>query len=805
MVMSVSDTEHHSTEHLASAVRLQILRDLAAAAEHVLCIDALLKPADLPPAALDLGLASLAVSGSSSSDGSPPGRPLDRVHPDDQAAVLGLLHRARHWGVGSGHVRFVDRDGERLPFHVVDMVDQWGVYVIVTGGSSEQLPVLPSEPIVVVPRRLVHRRDAAARIIEADPHTYHLLGWLPEELEGRATVDFIHPDDTERALESWLGMLSGADPVPVRVRYRASDGSYRWFEVHNENLLSDPDHGHVLSELIDIDDEMHALARVQDSELQFSALAESLPVGVLHLDGKGRVLFANQWMTQLTGIDAQAMADLDWVLPIDRIMLRRAIEDALESGAAHEIDLGILDSEGKTHNCHLRLRSLARALGDQHVIASVEDVSTSISIDLQGRLEAQAGSDELTGLPNRRALREWLIKHRDVASLAVFFVDLDGFKLINDGLGHDAGDQLLEAVARSIRSSVRPGDVVARLGGDEFVVGCLGVDNREDATRIAERLLDAVASPNVVDDHPTSLTCSIGVALAHSEVDDFEQLIGDADIAMYEAKQAGGRHFTFFEEEHRKGAQLQVQIANNLRSAINDGELELYLQPIVDLASGERVGAEALVRWHHPIMGMVPPNQFIPVAERTRLIESLGLWILDDACRLGARMVEAQPSSRIAINVSPRQLASEGFLDLALATMAEHGLDPAQVVFEVTETVFLEMKDEVRANLAGLVEAGVRIALDDFGTGYSSLNHLRQMPAQIVKIDRSYTADLGVDSATTAIVEAMVGLTRQLGQELVAEGIETEEQARMLGEMGVAMGQGYLLGRPMPEDDFFAH
>ncbi|MCP3989516.1 MAG: EAL domain-containing protein [Actinomycetia bacterium] len=788
--------------------RLDVLRDLADTADSVRCFDAKLQFRNLPPEAVEFGLEGGAPWGDGV-DRSTQSRPLSSIEADDRPLVLGLLGMARAKGLAFAKIRFTDLDGDVAALHVINMVREWGVYIAVRGGHSDRVdPLGAADSITVTPRRLVYHRDATATFLWVDEATEQVLGWTADELLGRQALDFIHADDAERAIESWLAMVAGAPAgVPVRLRYRTSSGAYRWFEVHNTSLLNDPEYGYVESELIDIDDEMLALARVRDSELQYSALAESLPVGVIQVDAGGEVVFANDWLKGLTGLtEPSAIAAREWVAPDDRGVLASSIDVTLMTGSDQKITLQVIDKFGNLRTCRTQLRPLPLDNGRGGVIASIEDMTSTL--DMHEQLRLQACRDELTGLPNRRALRDWLDEKQGDKGLVVFFVDLDGFKLVNDGLGHEAGDELLVSVARAIRGSVRPNDIVARLGGDEFVVGCVGLTDLDGIRHVAERILDMVSSPIVIGGNVTTPACSIGVAMADTASPDgspdLDQLLGDADIAMYEAKQAGGRCHVFFEEELRHGVQRQVQIASSLRVALSQGQMELYLQPIVELGTGRRVGAEALVRWNHPEMGLVPPPLFIPVAERTRMIETLGAWIIDDACRLGAKMATRSPTDRIAINVSPRQLAATGFLDLVLAAMSHHGVDPHNVVLEVTETVFLDMGPGVLNTLDALVSEGVSIALDDFGTGYSSLNHLRQMPTQIVKIDRTYTADVGVDARTTAIIEAMVGLAGNLGQELVAEGIETEQQAATMRDLGISLAQGYLLGYPVPEADFFA-
>ncbi len=647
----------------------------------------------------------------------------------------------------------------------------------------------------------MQHRDASAGFLWADENTTAVLGWTTAQLDTMTALDIVHPEDAERAVDSWLLMIAGSETAPVRLRYRHVSGGYRWFEAHNTNYLDDPDRGFVQTELIDIDGEMTALARARDSELHFATLTESLPIGVVQIDSNGEIAFANDWMKGLTGLGSEALADLDWIAPSDRDVLRSKVSQTLRGGLHQECDVLAFDVEGETHVCRVRLRPMPSTEDAGGAIALLEDVTASR--DFQHQLRIQALTDELTGLPNRRGLNEWLERHGDEAGrqgLSIFFVDLDDFKLVNDVMGHAAGDEILTAVSKAISETVRPQDHVARIGGDEFIVAALGITERSTTHSIARRIVDAIARPLVINGEIVWLGCSIGIASTAPDTCVIDRLISDADLAMYEAKRDGGRGFAFFDEDQRRGVENRLRNENDLRAGLREQQFELYLQPVVNLLTGDVESAEALLRWNHPHRGLVSPAEFIPTAERTGMILELGAWILDEACRIAA----SWPGHPIAVNISPRQLAETGFVHSVLSAIESHRIAPSAIVLEVTETVFLDTDTEVLSTLDELVASGVRIALDDFGTGYSSLNHLRQIPAQIVKIDRTYIADIGVDSGTTAIVEAVVGLTDRLGQNLIAEGIETEEQLAVLREMGVVLGQGYLLGHPLPAPMFLA-
>lgn len=777
-------------KQLDLADRLAILDELAPSAFDAVCIDTHFHPVDVPDAVVAYGIPSSRWS----HDGYE--RPIDAVHPDDQAGLIGLVAVARRVGVAHGSVRFADTDAV-TGMHVLDLTDPWGVILFVRGGQSSRFEAMALTPATVRPRRLVQRRDASAVFNWIDENTTLVLGWSLEDLIGKNAADLVHPDDINRAIDAWMEMLGGVTE-PVRLRYRDVYGNYRWFEVHNTSYLADPDRNYVESELIDIDAEMLALAKVRDSEIQFAGLAESLPVGLLQFDEHGEVVFANEWILNLTGYSASDITSLSWVEQQGQASMRRLVRTTLEDRTATEFELTITASNGDLRSCRLRLRPLPLSSGRPGAIASVEDITASLN--LQDRLRIQALTDPLTQLPNRRALQMWLEDQGPEDGVALLFLDLDQFKIINDALGHDFGDEFLMAVADLILGAVRPNDFVARLGGDEFVVGCLGIARATEAAELASRLLSALDRPLLVDDRPILARCSIGVAMAKPG-QEVGELIGDADLAMYEAKRAGGQRFVFYEEDQRRDVERELHQENDIRASLVASDFELYMQPVVELETGRTVLIESLVRWNHPERGLMVPAQFIPTAERTGLIQPLGSWILGEACRCAALFRAAGLSDCVSVNVSPVQLSAPDFTELVRATIAEHRIEPTDLVLEVTETVFLETNEDVLMTISSLVSEGIRVALDDFGTGYSSLNHLRLLPSQIVKIDRSYTADALLNPATAAIIESMVGLADRLGQQLIVEGIETAEQASALKAMGVRYGQGFLFGRPKPAAD----
>ena len=419
----------------------------------------------------------------------------------------------------------------------------------------------------------------------------------------------------------------------------------------------------------------------------------------------------------------------------------------------------------------------------------------------ESRLAEAALHDPLTGLPNRTLLRDRLVQllhtsHRDGTHVALMFVDVDGLKSVNDALGHSAGDDLLVAVAERLRSAVRPSDTAARVGGDEFVVAATVADERE-ARALAERLLGAFAQPVTVDGRPLAVGVSVGVATAQPD-DDVEDLLRAADEAMYVAKTAGGRRCALADPALRDRVQHRLHVETDLQAALGEGRVRVEYQPVVELASGRVVSAEALVRLVSPGGKPVPPSEFMDVAESSGLIVPLGREVLRRACAEATRWDGPCAGLSVAVNLSAKQLAQPDATDTVQAALAETGLDPRRLVLEVTETAVVEDSEAARATLARLREGGVRIAIDDFGTGYSSFLYLKRFPVDILKIDRSFTGGMLDNADDAAIVTSIVRLGRELGVTLVAEGVESDQQRLRLIQLGCEEAQGFFFSPPVP-------
>ena len=415
--------------------------------------------------------------------------------------------------------------------------------------------------------------------------------------------------------------------------------------------------------------------------------------------------------------------------------------------------------------------------------------------------------DPLTQLPNRMLLQDRIEQSIEKArrrghALAVMFCDLDGFKAVNDAYGHQLGDRLLVKMSQRVSALLRPQDTFARLGGDEFVI-VLAIDEPDDAVVVAERIIAAVAEPFLIDAAELQVSASLGIALYPDDATSERELMAHADAAMYHTKEGGRNGYTFFTPSMQVSANRQLRLLQDLRRATERGELLLHYQPKFVAAGTPAVGAEALLRWQHPELGMLSPDVFIPIAERSGLILPIGDWVLDQACaQLRAWHDAGQHEWTMAVNLSPLQFSSPALLDSVRHALQRHGIAPERLTLEITETTAMKDVEASLAILNDLTAMGVHIAIDDFGTGYSSLLYLKRMPATELKIDRAFVRELEQNPEDAAIVSSIVALGRSLQLQVVAEGVETKEQQDYLSGLGCDQLQGYHLGRPMAADEF---
>ncbi|MEY4765112.1 MAG: hypothetical protein RI907_1785, partial [Pseudomonadota bacterium] len=440
-----------------------------------------------------------------------------------------------------------------------------------------------------------------------------------------------------------------------------------------------------------------------------------------------------------------------------------------------------------------------------HYVGVMNDVTATV--EQQQALAHQASHDALTGLPNRTTMRDRLEQaiaqaRRRKECVAVLWLDLDHFKYINDTYGHKVGDGLLVALADRLRQTIRHSDTVARLGGDEFVMLMPGVTNDSDAIVAAEKVIEAMATPFLVDGHALHASTSLGVSMYPQDGDTPELLLSHADMAMYRAKSDGRNGFQFYNHAMREHSRQREALVQALHQAIEAKQFELHYQPKFDLHTGLLVGMEALLRWRHPELGMVSPAEFIPVAEETGLILPIGEWVMRTACAQAKAWLALSPTPlTMAVNVSARQFRQHDLPGLVRQVLTDTDLPPIALELELTESLLMQQTDVVIKALRDIKATGVSLALDDFGTGFSSLSYLRRFPIDVIKIDRSFVGGVTERESDGAIIRAIIGMAHSLGMRVVAEGLETAEQKAFLQGQCCDMAQGYLLARPMAAAD----
>lgn len=561
----------------------------------------------------------------------------------------------------------------------------------------------------------------------------------------------------------------------------------------------------VIVDLTDTTADARRIAALERSRSQLDLLSEALPVGAFVVNRSGEFEFQSQVLKDMLGGATESL--LQWTS-----LIHPDDQDAVEMGINKLTFEDRLSVEARMRlgdEKYAPVRFVGQVVRSEGgvvdvVVGFIEDLTESSA--LRREVERAATVDDLTSLPNRFVLDENLRTRLDQPALhqtAVLFVDLDGFKLINDTQGHGVGDQVLLEVAQRFRRAIRPRDLVARFGGDEFVVVASRIDDVSEALAIARRLHDVLATPVVVDGRALSVGASVGIALADRDSNP-DQLIGDADIAMYEAKAAGPDASVIFDTALRARASQRFDMTSDLRHAGRRREFVLDYQPIVRLEDRTVVGAEALIRWQHPTLGRLLPPQFVGLAEEIGLIGDLGNWVLEQTCADLSQMQGrglVDDGFIVSINASASQFTNVDLLEAAAVDATQRfGVRPQQVRFELTESVPLTEIPQAARNIERLSAAGFSLAIDDFGTGYSSLAHLTMLKFDVLKLDLSLTAQLKDENASVAVVASLTALAASMGFDIVAEGIESEDQLRLLAEAGVKFGQGYLLAHPLPID-----
>ncbi|HEX5989588.1 MAG TPA: EAL domain-containing protein [Solirubrobacterales bacterium] len=723
---------------------------------------------------------------------------------------------------------------------------------LAAGGQDFQR-LVEQLPVIVYSAELGER----GRWRYVSPQVEEILGYKPEEFirDPGLWASLLHPGDRQRALaletEDHLG---NRDTTPVEYRMVRRDGEVVW--MHDEAVLEAGEDGVPIwhGVLYDVSERKETELELQRALSQQAVVARLGERAMQDSDPQELMEVATQLIAKVDGVHSACI----WELGRDgrRLNLRAGLDGSVlgsgrrvsasrDSHAGAALDSGthaiVGDWESETrHTMPPVLRtfgaasSLAVVIDGKNRPFGVLDVHATephrftakdvpfvqaAANVLADAIERHAADqalryrvlhDSLTGLPNRLSFVDALGDALSKATISgspvgILFLDLDHFKLINDSLGHHAGDALLRAVAPRLRSHLRPGDVVARFGGDEFGILIDRLADEGEALAIADRVAAAFTQPFSIDGVDHFVSASIGVAVAAAAEErtvNAELLIRDADAAMYRAKEGGRARCVLFDAEMRAGAMRRLEVERELREALDRDELALYYQPVVNLRSGEITGLEALVRWRHPERGILDPADFVSIAEDSGLIEPIGRWVQERACRQALEWHQLRPDSRpfdVSVNLSARQVAHRDLPGAVEEIIARTGLDPVHLRLEITESVLVEESAAAISTLHALNELGVRLVLDDFGTGYSSLAYLNRFPFHALKIDRSFVEALGIEQEPTAIVEAIIGMARALSLEVIAEGVESEVQLAELRRLGCDYAQGHLFHAAMPE------
>ena len=641
-----------------------------------------------------------------------------------------------------------------------------------------------------------------------------LWGFRPGEFGGtyEAFSERVHPEDLPGINAEVARCIATREPFVGEFRVVWPDGGIHWIAARGEFTFgADGQALRMRGAVVEITARKRAEAMLKERDELLTETGRLAKIGGWQFDPR---TLKGTWTDEVArihdmdpGEETSAGIGLSFYHGEHRRAIEQAVKDAIETGKPYDLELEMVTAKGT----HKWVRTIGRAIKEGNKIVKVQGSFQDITERKHAtdRLNYLAHHDDLTGLPNRtlfhdRLQRAMIDAERHERLVAVVFVDLDRFKNVNDTLGHDAGDQLLKGVTERLLGAVRRGDTVARLSGDEFTVVLADMAHVDDAARVAQKILDVFTQPFHVVGRDLFMGASLGITVFPFDTRDAGELLRNADIAMYRAKEAGRNVYQFYAAEMTTKATEAMALENELRHGLERGEFLLHYQPIVD-SGGNILGAEALLRWQHSQRGLVPPAQFIPLAEETGLILPIGDWVLRQACAQ-ARAWRGPNGAlfHMSVNVSPRQFRHSGLAQTVETILQETGLDPHALNIEITESVLMQKETLTQELFNQLSGHGVSFSIDDFGTGYSSLSYLKRFAINHLKIDQSFIRDVTTDPDDAALVQAIISMAHSLGIQTVAEGVETWEQRAFLLEHGCDAMQGYYFSRPVPPEAFAA-
>ena len=651
----------------------------------------------------------------------------------------------------------------------------------------------------------------------ADKHAFHLkflsesvetlLGYSRSEcLEFRDWwVRNLHPDDREAALGRQPDLLRDG-VLDHEYRFRRADGEYLW--IHDsQRLVRDPEGrpSRIIGTWMDIS----ARKKASDGIRLAACVFDSTEQGIMITDDKARIMDVNAAFCRCTGYSREEVLGLNPSLLQSGRQGRSFYQSMWRSINESGEWQGEIWNRRKNGDIYPEFMTINPVRDEAGEITNYVAIFTDISRhkQYQEQLEHLTHYDALTGLPNRtlfKARLEQSIRHaqRNGTRVGLLFIDLDNFRQVNDNLGHVVGDHLLQEEARRLRACIREEDTIARLGGDEFAVILENCHDSLDLSLVARKVIATTQQAFEIDGHESFSSASIGISIYPDDATDFNGLTQYADIALFQAKSSGRNSFQFYASEMSASAFDHMLLANNLHKALQEEEFILYFQPIMDLASSRPMGFEALIRWQRPDMGMIPPDQFIPLAEESGQIVAIGAWVLETALRRMAYWRQQWGMDiHIAVNVSSLQFADPDFISILEQSLQQSGFPPELLELELTESLIMADLDAALEKMEQIRTLGCGLSIDDFGTGYSSLAYLKRFPADIVKIDRAFVRDITTDPEDAALIQGIIAMTHGLGRRIIAEGVETEDQVQFIRDLQCAYAQGYYYSKPLPPEE----